>query len=416
MIHLLNGLIRNTRARVAAGISLMILSLPAIAVPLLLEGPISAVSANPDGSGSITVLGVVVDIPAGITIVTPTATLSMAQVADPTPLPGRIQPGFIGGTAIINGTAVAGVNTADDMFLEPAENILGADITSIPPAPIEVGGVLMNAIMDARLPADPIANLYGFEVDPATVPTGGDATAEGYFSNDGSGVFQYFGLAVTGGDILNPGVTDVSITRAQCRAGVNPGDPINLRVLGGVHDPAVGTVTVKDYGPTTFGTVLTIADIPPFGLYTFKVVTDPSFTICPASVTVEYNGVTAVAKVAGGSSDVDGDGVRDEVDNCINVPNGPVIPDRGGFSQRDTDGDGYGNVCDADLNNDAGAVVNVFDLSAFKSVYRRVAPGVAPYGLADHADFNGDGVVNTFDLSIFKSMYRGTAGPSGLNP
>ncbi len=337
----------------------MMLSVPATAVPLLLEGPISAVSANPDGSGSITVLGVVVDIPAGITIVTPTATLSMAQVADPTPLPGRTQAGFIDGTAIINGTSVAGVNTADDMFLEPAENILGAEITSIPPAPIEVGGVPMAAITDARLPAGPVVNNYGFEIDPATVLSGGDATAEGYFSNDGSGVFQYFGLAVTGGDILNPGETDVSISRAQCRAGANPGDPINLRVLGGVHDPAIGTVTVKDFGPTTFGTALSIADIPPFGLYTFRVVTNFAFTICPASVTVEFNGVTAVAAVAGGSPDVDGDGVRDGADNCIAVPNGPLIPD---------------------------------------------------------ADLDGDGLVGFGDFSIFRASFGAAPGPSALAP
>lgn len=39
--------------------------------------------------------------------------------------------------------------------------------------------------------------------------------------------------------------------------------------------------------------------------------------------------------------DTDGDGVTDSSDNCTLTPN-PL--------QRDTDADGYGNICDADLN------------------------------------------------------------------
>ena len=50
--------------------------------------------------------------------------------------------------------------------------------------------------------------------------------------------------------------------------------------------------------------------------------------------------------------DTDGDGVDDAVDNCTLVANGPLLPDAGGNSQLDTDGDGYGNICDADLDQD----------------------------------------------------------------
>jgi hypothetical protein len=91
--------------------------------------------------------------------------------------------------------------------------------------------------------------------------------------------------------------------------------------------------------------------------------------------------------------DTDNDGIRDNVDNCINVPN----PD-----QRDTDGDGYGNMCDGDLNNNG--TVNILDLGLFKARFNTTD--------AD-ADFNGDGVVNILDLGLFKQMFNKPVGPSG---
>ncbi len=92
-------------------------------------------------------------------------------------------------------------------------------------------------------------------------------------------------------------------------------------------------------------------------------------------------------------ADSDGDGVPDSMDNCTLVAN----PD-----QRDTDGDGYGNMCDGDLNNSGGSV-NIADLALFK----------AAYNTSDsNADFNGDGIVNIADLAIFKTLYGKPPGPS----
>jgi len=51
------------------------------------------------------------------------------------------------------------------------------------------------------------------------------------------------------------------------------------------------------------------------------------------------------------ATDADGDGIDDSLDNCILEYN----PD-----QADADGDGYGNLCDADFNNDC--IVNMTDL------------------------------------------------------
>ncbi|MBL8225035.1 MAG: hypothetical protein JNM50_06875 [Chromatiales bacterium] len=95
-------------------------------------------------------------------------------------------------------------------------------------------------------------------------------------------------------------------------------------------------------------------------------------------------------------ADPDGDEVPSELDNCTTVAN----PD-----QRDTDGDGYGNACDADLNNDGR--VNFADLSIFRS----------RFGTSNRdADLDGNGVVNFSDLARFTSLFGRAPGPSGVVP
>jgi hypothetical protein len=96
--------------------------------------------------------------------------------------------------------------------------------------------------------------------------------------------------------------------------------------------------------------------------------------------------------------DSDGDGVLDTDDNCTLHNNS---------DQRDTDGDGYGNRCDGDLNNDGST--NTLDLNLYKLTHRSAA-GDANYDV--DADFNGDGVINTLDLNIYKGLHRLPPGPS----
>ena len=96
------------------------------------------------------------------------------------------------------------------------------------------------------------------------------------------------------------------------------------------------------------------------------------------------------------SLDTDGDGVPDDLDNCTLVAN----PD-----QRDTHGDGYGNICDPDLDNNG--TVNVVDLGLLRSAFFATGAGL-------DEDFNGDGVVNIADLGILRSFFFGPPGPSGV--
>jgi hypothetical protein len=102
-----------------------------------------------------------------------------------------------------------------------------------------------------------------------------------------------------------------------------------------------------------------------------------------------------------GGADADADGILDHEDNCIEAANGPAIPDAGGNIQLDVDGDGYGNICDPDF--DQNGVVNAADLAYMRINFFSTDP---------LADLNGNGVVNAADLSIVRTMFFKPPGPS----
>lgn len=89
--------------------------------------------------------------------------------------------------------------------------------------------------------------------------------------------------------------------------------------------------------------------------------------------------------------DADGDGVPDDSDNCVTFSNP---------NQIDTDGDGIGNACDADFNQDCS--VNFGDLSEFKSNFMGADP---------EFDLTGDGFVSFGDLSRLKETFFSGSSP-----
>ena len=110
----------------------------------------------------------------------------------------------------------------------------------------------------------------------------------------------------------------------------------------------------------------------------------------------DYYGLSFSENVGDVSADADDDGVVDSIDNCTYVSNP---------AQRDTDSDGFGNICDPDFDNTL--VVNASDLAYLKSMFFTTDP---------HADLDGSGFVNAGDLAILKTMFFGPPGPSGLVP
>jgi len=95
------------------------------------------------------------------------------------------------------------------------------------------------------------------------------------------------------------------------------------------------------------------------------------------------------------SADFDVDGISNPLDNCVVV---------GNSDQRDPGGDGFGAICDPDLNGDL--ITNFGDFAGFVNAF------FGAY-VAD-ADFNGDAVINFGDLGVMASGFGGPPGPSGV--
>ncbi len=102
--------------------------------------------------------------------------------------------------------------------------------------------------------------------------------------------------------------------------------------------------------------------------------------------------------------DTDADGAPNIADNCRLKAN-----NTGAAAQCDSDGDGIGNRCDGDLNNNGAT--NAQDTSMFRPRLGMAVPGP----VFDKADFNCNGIVNAQDTSIFRTLLGAPPGP-GAGP
>jgi hypothetical protein len=189
---------------------------------------------------------------------------------------------------------------------------------------------------------------------------------------------------------------------------------INLEPMGsGVTNDGLGNLSGYAWGENTGWISFSCANTASCATVPYGVSIDPVTGVFSGQAWAENMGwiqFASTGQVAFGiktawGRDSDGDGILDRDDNCIDRPNGPLVPDAGGQVQRDSNDDGFGNVCDPDLNDDGA--VNFADLGMLKSVF---------FTANADADFNGDGAVNFTDLGTMKSMFFGPPGPSGLSP
>jgi uncharacterized protein (TIGR03790 family) len=103
--------------------------------------------------------------------------------------------------------------------------------------------------------------------------------------------------------------------------------------------------------------------------------------------------------------DLDGDGVPSRRDNCSAIPNP---------RQRDTDSDGFGNLCDPDVDND-GTVTTSWGQLPLGDL-DRIARAVAQRTYQPDYDLDGDRQVDAADLSLAQMRLFFPPGPSGLSP
>jgi uncharacterized protein (TIGR03790 family) len=100
--------------------------------------------------------------------------------------------------------------------------------------------------------------------------------------------------------------------------------------------------------------------------------------------------LTIAKPVAARSADQDGDGIPDDRDVCRDIPN----PD-----QRDTNGDGFGNVCDADVDGD-GRVTTSWGRADRPGDVERIALAAQAFEHVPDYDLDGDGKVTKRDVSL----------------
>jgi len=97
-----------------------------------------------------------------------------------------------------------------------------------------------------------------------------------------------------------------------------------------------------------------------------------------------------------GGEDFDGDGVGDNSDNCSEASNP---------SQDDTDGDGCGNLCDADYDNNG--IVGFPDFGAFSAAFSTNNEEFC------HTDPVSRCTVGFPDFGFFSGNFSAAPGPSG---
>jgi subtilisin family serine protease len=191
-----------------------------------------------------------------------------------------------------------------------------------------------------------------------------------------------------GPDISAPGVT----VRSSVRDGSY--DSLSGTSMAGPHVAGLVALVISA-NPDLRGRVDTIEQIimdSAVPLFSNEGCGDDTSTSRPNNA-FGWGRIDALAAVLRANEDADGDDVADVLDNCTLVANP---------SQCDTNGDGFGNHCDADL--DDNGIVNQIDLGMLRNE-------LGAQGEND-ADLDCNGVVNQIDLGRLRDALGDPPGPS----
>lgn len=210
------------------------------------------VEATLDGgdaaANSLRFLGLNVNLGA-VTMRTPGGLPITAAEALGAPLPGRLEPGFVGGTVFATLSPAVGPTgvAAQAITLTVPETVLIGPVTNNAPGTgvagrdISILGVPVRAAVDARL--DPFQAIIGaFPVDVASIPLGSNAAVEGYLGADG--IFYAQVLEADQGTPIG-GVT-IAFGQSKCSGG-------SLEVRGTVSVFS-GNIQLLDPAGTVIGT------------------------------------------------------------------------------------------------------------------------------------------------------------------
>jgi hypothetical protein len=239
----------------------------------------------------------------------------------------------------------------------------------------QTGGVFNN-----RTTTAPTSTLYRHSVTGLVIGNGGVAQAATYAcveGNFGSGVgASICGNYNFGANFLNESTTSWG-----------PGTAAS-KTIGG-DDISVGPQQTVNF---TFNGMNTVSFVGTTLVLTNRACIDSCTTLPPGAFNVGVQWTLTAVPVP----DTDGDGVQDNVDNCTL---------RSNANQCDSDGDGYGNRCDGDLNNNLST--NAQDTTLFRQQLGQ--PSLPPTYI--RADINCSGAVNAQDTTLFRGLLGSPPGP-----